>query len=70
MMSYEVTMGLSLMGAFLIYGTLEPNAMVVAQGSNPLNWGIVTQPLGFIPSSSPPPSPRPSAPLRSSRRRA
>ncbi|HRI48796.1 MAG TPA: NADH-quinone oxidoreductase subunit NuoH [Pseudomonadota bacterium] len=48
MMSYEVTMGLSLMGAFLIYGTLEPSAMVVAQGSNPLNWGIVTQPLGFI----------------------
>jgi NADH-quinone oxidoreductase subunit H len=48
MMSYEVCMGLSLMGAFLVYGTLEPNAMVVAQGTNPLNWGLFSQPLGFI----------------------
>jgi NADH-quinone oxidoreductase subunit H len=48
MMSYEVTMGLSIMGAFVIYGTLEPQAMVLAQGNNPLNWGIVTQPLGFV----------------------
>lgn len=48
MMSYEVTMGLSLMGAFLYYGTLEPNAMVIAQGENPLNWGLFYQPLGFI----------------------
>lgn len=48
MMSYEVCMGLSLMGAFVVYGTLEPNAMVVAQGSNPLNWGLFSQPLGFV----------------------
>ena len=48
MMSYEVTMGLSLMGAFLVFGTLEPNAMVVAQGNEVLNWGIFKQPLGFI----------------------
>src|SRR5262249_6748649 len=48
MMSYEVCMGLSLMGAFIVYGTLEPNAMVVAQGYNPTNWGLITQPLGFI----------------------
>jgi len=48
MMSYEVTMGLSLMGAFLYYGTLEPNAMVLAQGNNPLNWGLFYQPLGFV----------------------
>lgn len=48
MMSYEVTMGLSLMGAFLYYGSLEPNAMILSQGSNPLNWGIFYQPLGFI----------------------
>lgn len=41
-------MGLSLMGAFLVYGSLEPHAIVVAQGSNPLNWGIVTQPLAFV----------------------
>ena len=48
MMSYEVCMGLSLMGVFLVYGSLEPNAIVTAQGSNILNWGIFTQPLAFI----------------------
>lgn len=48
MMSYEVTMGLSLMGLFLIYGTLEPQALVLAQGSEPWNWGVVKQPLAFV----------------------
>jgi NADH-quinone oxidoreductase subunit H len=48
MISYEVTMGLTLVGALLIYGTLEPMAMVRAQTPNPLHWGIVAQPLGFI----------------------
>lgn len=48
MMSYEVTMGLALMGAFIMYGTLEPSSMVQAQGANPLNWGLFTQPLGFV----------------------
>ncbi|MCA9553520.1 MAG: NADH-quinone oxidoreductase subunit H, partial [Myxococcales bacterium] len=32
MISYEVTMGLSIMGLFLVYGTLEPYAMVLEQG--------------------------------------
>ena len=48
MISYEVTMGLTLVGALLVYGTLEPMAMVRAQGSNPFTWGIVVQPLGFL----------------------
>jgi NADH-quinone oxidoreductase subunit H len=48
MMSYEVTMGMSILGAFLVYGTLEPGAIVRAQGSNPLHWGFVTQPLGCL----------------------
>jgi NADH-quinone oxidoreductase subunit H len=48
MISYEVTMGLTLVGALLIYGTLEPMAMVRAQGPNPFHWGIVLQPLGFL----------------------
>ncbi|MFO0578894.1 MAG: complex I subunit 1 family protein [Polyangia bacterium] len=48
MMSYEVCMGLSLMGAFLTFGTLEPQAMVLAQGHNVWNWGLFTQPLGFV----------------------
>jgi NADH-quinone oxidoreductase subunit H len=48
MMSYEVTMGMSILGAFIVYGTLEPGAIVEAQGPNPLHWGIVTQPLGAL----------------------
>lgn len=48
MMSYEVAMGLSLMGCFLVMGTLEPEAMVQWQGSNPAHWGVVVQPLAFI----------------------
>jgi NADH-quinone oxidoreductase subunit H len=39
MMSYEVSMGLSLVAVFLVMGTLEPGAMVDWQGANPLNWG-------------------------------
>lgn len=48
MMSYEVTMGMAVLGAFLVYGTLEPNKMVELQGANPIDWGIVKQPLGAI----------------------
>ncbi len=48
MMSYEVAMGLSLMGCFLVMGTLEPDAMVQWQGSDPTHWGIVRQPLAFV----------------------
>ncbi len=47
MMSYEVSMGLSLMGMFLIWGTLEPGAMVQLQGSEPWKWGVVLWP--FVP---------------------
>lgn len=48
MMSYEVSMGLSLMGMFLLMGTLEPGAMVEWQGSNPLHWGWAIQPVAFL----------------------
>jgi NADH-quinone oxidoreductase subunit H len=60
MMSYEVAMGLSLMGVFLWGGTLEPGAIVdhgatatfVAEhqmaGSNPLNWFWLWQPVGLV----------------------
>jgi NADH-quinone oxidoreductase subunit H len=48
MMSYEVAMGLSLMGVFLVMGTLEPGAMVSWQGSNPLHWGWAVQPVALI----------------------
>ena len=46
MMSYEVSMGLSLMGVFLIMGTLEPGAMVDWQHANA--WGVVVQPVAMF----------------------
>jgi len=48
MMAYEVTLGMSLLGLFLVYGTIEPHALVKAQGPEIWHWGIVTQPIGFI----------------------
>ncbi len=48
MMSYEVSMGLSLMGVFMVMNTLEPGAMVLWQGPNPLHWGLIVQPLAFV----------------------
>jgi NADH-quinone oxidoreductase subunit H len=54
MMSYEVTMGMAVLGAFLVYGTLEPGA-IMAQQQYVLSldhftqsWGVFTQPLGFL----------------------
>jgi NADH-quinone oxidoreductase subunit H len=54
MMSYEVAMGLSLMGAFLVCGTLEPGAIVMngategMSASNPFNWLWLWQPVGLV----------------------
>jgi NADH-quinone oxidoreductase subunit H len=54
MMSYEVAMGLSLMGAFLVVGSLEPG-YIVAHGasadmsaSHPLNWLWLWQPVALV----------------------
>lgn len=54
MMSYEVAMGLSLMGVFLIIGSLEPG-YIVSHGasstmspSSPLNWMWLWQPVGLV----------------------
>lgn len=54
MMSYEVSMGLSLMGVFLIAGSLEPG-FLVSHGwnggmspSNPLNWFWIVQPIALL----------------------
>lgn len=54
MMSYEVAMGLSLMGVFLIIGSLEPG-FIVSHGAsasmsaaNPLNWMWLWQPVGLV----------------------
>ncbi len=46
MVSYEVAMGISLMGTLLIYGTVRLQPMV--QWQNEHAWGIFVQPLGFF----------------------
>jgi NADH-quinone oxidoreductase subunit H len=46
MVSYEVTLGLTLIGAFMIYGTLRLDEMVRWQAAHA--WGIFVQPLAFV----------------------
>ncbi len=46
MVSYEVAIGLTIVGALLVYGTLEPHALVHAQLES--SWGILLQPVAFI----------------------
>jgi NADH-quinone oxidoreductase subunit H len=46
MVSYEVTLGLTLIGAMMIYGTLQVDEMVRWQAAN--TWGIFAQPLAFV----------------------
>jgi NADH-quinone oxidoreductase subunit H len=54
MMSYEVTMGMAVLGAFLVYGSLEPGEIVSKQSqflsfdNFRQSWGIFLQPLGFV----------------------
>ena len=52
MISYEVSLGLSLVGTMLAYRTLRLDEMVVAQGAPALGpvpgLGILLQPLGFL----------------------
>src|SRR4030095_6330180 len=47
MVSYEVAMGLSLIGALMFARTLSLSGIVTAQGSDTI-WYIVYQPVGFI----------------------
>jgi NADH-quinone oxidoreductase subunit H len=46
MVSYEVAMGLSLVGLFMVFGSVRLNAMVDWQGENA--WGIFVQPFAFF----------------------
>ncbi|HEU4404936.1 MAG TPA: complex I subunit 1 family protein [Polyangiaceae bacterium] len=46
MVSYEVAMGLSLVGAFMVYGSPRLGDMARWQGENA--WGIFVQPLAFF----------------------
>jgi NADH-quinone oxidoreductase subunit H len=47
MVSYEVAMGLSLIGALMFARTLSLSGVVTAQGSDSI-WYIVYQPVGFL----------------------
>ena len=52
MISYEIALGLSLVGVVMVYGTMNLSELVRAQGHMiggwiP-SWGIVTQPVAFI----------------------
>jgi NADH-quinone oxidoreductase subunit H len=46
MVSYEVTLGLTVIGALMVYGTVRVDEMVRWQAENA--WGIFVQPLAFF----------------------
>jgi NADH-quinone oxidoreductase subunit H len=46
MVSYEVTLGLTLIGTMMIYGTVRVDDMVRWQAHN--TWGIFVQPVAFV----------------------
>ena len=52
MISYEVTLGFTLIGILMVYQTIRIDQIVLAQGDLLLGfipkWGIVTQPLAFL----------------------
>jgi NADH-quinone oxidoreductase subunit H len=52
MISYEVTLGLTLIGILMVYQSMRIDEIVVAQGELLFGfipkWGIVTQPLAFL----------------------
>jgi NADH-quinone oxidoreductase subunit H len=52
MLSYEISMGLSLMGIFMVFESVRMSQIVAGQGGLLFGvlpkWGILVQPLGFI----------------------
>ena len=52
MISYEIPLGLGIVGIFMIFGTVQLNEIVRGQGNLLFGflpmWGIFVQPLGFI----------------------
>jgi NADH-quinone oxidoreductase subunit H len=52
MISYEIALGVAVIGTIMVYGTLNLNEIVTGQGELLWGflpkWGIVMQPLGFI----------------------
>jgi len=48
MISYEISLILTILGAVMIYNSVELNAMVHWQTAHPYLWGFVLQPVGFV----------------------
>lgn len=48
MISYEVGLGLSIIGILAVYSTTEFSRMVLVQGANPFTWGVFLSPIGFL----------------------
>lgn len=52
MISYEITMGLALVAAIMVFGSTDLNVMIGAQGGFAIgflpDWGIFRQPVGFV----------------------
>jgi NADH-quinone oxidoreductase subunit H len=48
MLSYEIVLGLTVMGCIMVYGSVETSKIVAAQAGPFWNWGIFYQPLGFL----------------------
>jgi NADH-quinone oxidoreductase subunit H len=48
MISYELTLGLSLVAVVILAGTLSPAGIVAAQNSSGMSWFILLQPIGFF----------------------
>jgi NADH-quinone oxidoreductase subunit H len=52
MISYEIPLGLSIVGIFMVFSTVQLNHIVIGQGDLLFGflpkWGVFVQPLGFI----------------------
>ncbi len=48
MISYEITLGLSIIGLLASYGTLDLNEIVKAQAGSVFNWGILMNPFNIV----------------------
>ena len=48
MISYEIALGIAIVGVIMVYGTINLSELVEAQTEYFWNWGIVVQPVGFI----------------------
>jgi NADH-quinone oxidoreductase subunit H len=48
MISYELSLGLSLVSVIVLAGTLSPIGIVEAQNHGPLTWFVLLQPIGFF----------------------